>query len=179
MKTITKNERAKYTTYKDVCKFNSPEEEYAWASTQVKPCSKCGLFKPLTEYNFNTSGRDPFDKNGIRLRRPECSDCTKNDGKTKTTAKRLYKKAHGTDKAPEGQVCEICGETKNLVFDHDHMTAEHRGWLCDPCNRSIGLMTRGYTSDMDGILNVIKYLLSKEKDKEKSLSDINEKLSKM
>jgi hypothetical protein len=39
--------------------------------------------------------------------------------------------------------CESCGRlpsgrSNQLVLDHDHKTGAFRGWLCDPCNLSIG-----------------------------------------
>jgi hypothetical protein len=34
--------------------------------------------------------------------------------------------------------CEICGSKERLVFDHDHQTGKHRGWLCHKCNRLLG-----------------------------------------
>lgn len=41
--------------------------------------------------------------------------------------------------------CEVCGHVvdgktvKCLVFDHNHATGEHRGWLCSNCNVALGL----------------------------------------
>jgi hypothetical protein len=39
--------------------------------------------------------------------------------------------------------CEICRleSTKKgnpLCFDHDHLTGQFRGWICDRCNRMLG-----------------------------------------
>ncbi len=50
---------------------------------------------------------------------------------------------------PKPDCCELCGEHKSskyghkfagLVFDHDHLTSEPRGWLCDRCNKVLGLI---------------------------------------
>jgi transposase-like protein len=137
---FTENEYNNYSKYSESAKFQSPDDEYNWAITQYKVCSKCNQSKNLTEYGFNTSGRDPFDASGFRLRRPECKECNKkiNDGKNK--AKKLAKNLGFDVKAPVGTKCELCGTTDKIVFDHDHKTERFRGWLCDPCNRSIGLL---------------------------------------
>jgi transposase-like protein len=137
---FTKNEYSNYKRYSESSKFNSPDEEYDWALTQYKNCSKCGEFKNLNEYGFNTAGRDPFDANGYRLRRPECKDCNKKitDGKNK--AKKIAEKLGLPTKAPDGTNCELCGSIEKIVFDHDHDSEKFRGWLCDPCNRSQGLL---------------------------------------
>lgn len=38
-------------------------------------------------------------------------------------------------------VCDICRETSGKIcFDHNHATGEFRGWLCDRCNRALGLV---------------------------------------
>ena len=33
--------------------------------------------------------------------------------------------------------CEICGSTKRLCIDHDHVTGKVRGRLCNRCNKRI------------------------------------------
>lgn len=43
------------------------------------------------------------------------------------------------------QHCQCCGVpeselSKRLVIDHDHTTGDFRGFLCDRCNRGIGLI---------------------------------------
>lgn len=157
-KKFTENEYVLYTKYSHKSKFNSPEEEYEYAIKNEKTCSKCGIMKKLIEYNGNTSGSDPFDKNGYRLRRPECKDCTKDALEGKNIAKRLAKQQGIPYKAPEGTICQLCrkGPKKGdgLVFDHCHETKTFRGYLHNSCNRSIGVL--GDT--VEKLLNVINYL---------------------
>lgn len=38
-------------------------------------------------------------------------------------------------------LCEICGELNiRIVFDHCHKQGHFRGWICDRCNRVLGLV---------------------------------------
>lgn len=45
---------------------------------------------------------------------------------------------------PRPDVCEVCEEPnkrgKRLAFDHCHANGHFRGWLCDGCNLTLGLM---------------------------------------
>ena len=46
---------------------------------------------------------------------------------------------------PEPLLCEICGgpprgKHKRLVLEHCHLTGIFRGWVCDICNRAIGML---------------------------------------
>ena len=155
---FTQNEIGIYEIYKYKCKFPNPEKEFEWATTQIKTCSKCNEEKKLCDFNGNTSGRDPFNKQGYRLRRPECKEWTKGVGKGKTEAKKKAKDLGISFIAPNGSVCGVCGKSSSsgngLVFDHCHEKNIFRGYCCNSCNRSIGVLG----DNIDGILKVLNYL---------------------
>lgn len=42
---------------------------------------------------------------------------------------------------PCPDVCELCHQfNRRIVFDHCHTSGRFRGWLCDRCNKVLGLM---------------------------------------
>jgi len=152
---FTKNEYSHYSgSFSKKAKFKSLEDEFNWAKTQFKMCSKCHENLSLSNFNGNTSGSDPFDKSGYRLRRPECSTCTKKVSSGTTEAKTLARKMGIPYKAPPGTKCEICNSTTNIVFDHDHDTCTFRGRLCNSCNKSMGMLG----DNPQGILKAFNYL---------------------
>ena len=53
--------------------------------------------------------------------------------------------------------CEICGEKKRIVLDHDPATGKLRGALCNLCNTSLGKMG----DNVEGVKRALKYLESK------------------
>lgn len=78
--------------------------------------------------------------------------------KAATTRAWDLRRRYGLTPAEYGQMlteqdgqCAICGQTgaernpsthsDNLRVDHDHATGRVRGLLCDPCNRTLGLVT--------------------------------------
>jgi hypothetical protein len=138
----TKREFEIYIEQSVKAKFKGPDEEDKYAETHTKVCSKCGEDKPLTNYQGNTSGKDAFNREGYRLRRPECRGCNVKVLQGLKRAKDIAKKEGISYKAPLGEVCGICQQppTKGneLVFDHDHRTNRFRGYLHNVCNRSIG-----------------------------------------
>ena len=138
--TLTNNEYNHYTKYSDVCEFKSADEEFAWADTQTKECNKCHESLPLTCFGFTTSGRFPFNKNGLRYRRGNCLDCGSKIGNGKAKAKKIAKTLGISTNPTKNDKCEFCGCTEKLVFDHDHKKETFRGWLCDPCNRAYGTL---------------------------------------
>ncbi len=161
---FTKKEYQHYTVFAGRIKFATPEEEKEqYADKTFKTCTKCGENKCLSEYNGNTAGRDAFDKNGYRLRRPECNACTKKAAEGKQLAIKIAKKEGIPSKAPETAECAICKTKHKLVFDHCHTSEVFRGWLCDPCNRSLGILG----DNIEGLVKCINYLNKTEK---KSLS---------
>ena len=155
---FTDNEKKIYEKQKDKSKYKTPEEEYReYSSKEKKTCSNC--YKTLFIYEFmtNTSGRDAFNRDGLRLRRPECKCCTKEVSKGKSV-KKIAKKNKVSYKAPSGEKCGICGKETKLVFDHCHKKNIHRGYLCDPCNRSLGVL--GDTAEE--LIKSLNYLLKNE-----------------
>jgi len=163
MNSFTKNEIENYNRQKDKCHFPNPTEEYHWAQTQTKQCSKCLTEKRLCDFNGNTSGTDAFDKHGYRLRRPECKDCTSKTNMGKNEAKKKAKQMGIPYVAPEGTLCGVCNKLPSsrngLVFNHCHDSNVFRGYCCNSCNRSIGVLG----DNIDGLLQAINYLLKTEK----------------
>lgn len=159
---FTDKERQNYIRQSNKCIFKTPEEEYLYANENYKKCSKCNLNKNLNNFNGNTSGTDAFDKNGYRLRRPECLECGKNINKGKYIAKKQAKEQGISHKAPEGTLCEICNKPSTIrnkiVFDHCHLTNKFRGYTCNSCNKSLGV----FGDNIDGLLKVMNYLLKFE-----------------
>jgi hypothetical protein len=158
--TITENEQNAYKN-NTKSKFKTAEEEFAWSRTQTKKCNKCKETLPLTYFAGNTSSSDHFDRNGYRLRRGDCKKCNKSHSSGKTEAIKIAKSLGMSHKAPEGTKCELCETTDNIVFDHSHDTNIFRGWLCDPCNRSMGVLG----DNVKGLLQVLNYLNKSEKKK--------------
>ena len=117
---------------------------------ETRKCSKCGIVHPLTEEFFGRN--QSTNTGGDKYFRPECKVCTKKAGQGKNKA---YKLAGKPEYPKLGTPCYNCGRTdKKLVCDHDHETLAHRGWLCDNCNRSIGML--GDT--IESLERAIKYL---------------------
>ena len=125
-----------------------------------KECSKCGKTKSLTEFGNNQS----TNTGGDVYFRPECKECTSNVSKGKTQA---FKMA-GSPCYPEiGCPCDLCGrpprpatkinsKPKKLVFDHGHVSLNHRGWLCDNCNRALGMLGDDEESMVQALLYIAK-----------------------
>ena len=64
---------------------------------------------------------------------------------------------------PRPDYCELCGELGEpassvyiyrTLFDHDHITGKFRGWICDRCNKVLGLVE----DNPDLLKEMIKYL---------------------
>ena len=141
--TITDNirsyfERPLSTSQKRV--HSSAEEERDWAREVMRECRDCKLNLRRTCFGYNTSGSWPFDRDGFLLRRPECIECSRKSANTKALAIKDAKKRGLSIKAPPGTPCELCSKTDGIVFDHSHSLCKFRGWLCNSCNRSLGVL---------------------------------------
>jgi hypothetical protein len=119
---------------------SSAEEERDWARQNKRECRECKMVLPRSHFGYNTSSSWPFDRNGYLLRRPECKTCNKKSNKTKKLAEDDAVQKGLPTKAPPGTSCELCFKTDGIVFDHSHSLCQFRGWLCNSCNRSLGVI---------------------------------------
>ena len=129
---------------------------------ETMKCSKCDVVKPLTEFGNNQS----TNTGGDGFKRPECKVCTSNAGKGKRKA---WKRVGKPSAPPIGTNCDCCGKPprpstksgsklKPLVFDHGHISLNFRGWLCQSCNRAMGMLG----DDERGMLVVLLYIAKSE-----------------
>ena len=63
----------------------------------------------------------------------------------KYMARKLREKRNADATRPRPEKCEICKTDasflrRGIVYDHNHQTGKFRGWLCDRCNRVLGLV---------------------------------------
>ena len=105
-------------------------------------CSRCGEWKPLTEFSPNQ-----YRKNNIVVRRAYCKECGKKIKQITTKERKTYERTNPRPKLLVPFTCPICERTrtpwhKNQVcLDHNHDTGEIRGYLCGDCNASIGRLS--------------------------------------
>ena len=67
--------------------------------------------------------------------------------KTVETQRAQRRKSHwasrgvdaATVPATRGTCCALCPNEGKICLDHNHATGKFRGWLCDRCNRTLGL----------------------------------------
>lgn len=50
--------------------------------------------------------------------------------------------------------CEICHLTGKICLDHNHITGEFRGWICDRCNKVLGFVK----DDKELLIKLSNYL---------------------
>lgn len=95
-----------------------------------------------------------------------CSEHCRKDGRRDTYYRNVYGIGLKECKAmldKQGDVCAICKQSgfkmhKNkehgLNLDHCHNTGKIRGWLCDNCNRALGL----FKDNVEVMKTAIEYL---------------------
>jgi len=130
-----------------------------------RKCSKCGSVYPMTEEFFCRN--QSTNTGGDKYFRPECKSCGSKSSKGKNEA---VKRAGKPTRPSLGTPCDRCGIIdRKLVFDHCHETLEHRGWLCDNCNRAMGMLG----DDINGMLISAIYIA---KNMDISIEEVQKKL---
>jgi len=118
---------------------------------QSKVCNYCSVIKPLIAFSKNKNCHDGHDT--------RCKDCRRSRARLVNGLKRAS--------PPRPAACDCCGYVPDkeqdrikgrkhfpLGLDHDPVTKEFRGWLCNNCNRAIGCMG----DSLEGVLRVTEYL---------------------
>lgn len=70
------------------------------------------------------------------------------------TAQSRYSRQIKSGNKPRTGVCEICRTEGTVIWDHEHTSGDHRGWLCLNCNHGLG----GFNDDPSLITRAINYL---------------------
>lgn len=122
----------------------------------MKRCPKCDIVKDDNEFYIQKSGRHKgklcswcktccSEKSAQRYRNnpekvKEEHKRWVNANKEKVALTKIKSKYGITKEQYDNfsRVCQICGETDNLVIDHSHQSGRIRGILCKRCNSGLG-----------------------------------------
>ena len=132
-----------------------PEEELSDDDCLYKTCVACGCEKSVD--NFGILVRRVGERNTLRT---VCKEC---DTKARAVVGDYRKK----NPLPQDYCCPLCGRDEKAFHkegryrtqspfsvDHNPETLEVRGWICNPCNSSMGLAKHS----VDVLKNMIDYL---------------------
>ncbi len=120
-------------------------------SGDTKRCSGCRQVLPIDRFGFN--------KSKSLGRACTCKKCLK-------VHNSKMRELHDRHKLPEEHSCPICQKTAEHLYspgmgnktpfrlDHDHITGNFRGFLCDSCNTGLGK----FRDDPDLMQRAIDYL---------------------
>jgi hypothetical protein len=86
----------------------------------------------------NIETRRPIEAEYARKRRK--SDPEGNRRRIKAFKERQERKITEVAGRPRASKCEICLEKGKTVFDHCHNSGMFRGWICDRCNKTLGMV---------------------------------------
>jgi hypothetical protein len=119
-------------------------------TAETRKCSKCGTVHPLTSQYFSRNGTNADGT--VQYWRPDCKPC---NNAIKAGQNSAYKNCGSPAKPKKGTPCELCGRTnQQLLFDHCHDSLKHRGWICNSCNKGIGLLG----DNVEALERVVLYL---------------------
>lgn len=118
-----------------------------------KHCTHCNKTLPASNFLLRVLAPKKDGTKGKSLR-SSCIDCS---SIRRVCNKFGISKEHYTHLlSSQGYKCKICsnaetavdaryGKIKSLALDHCHTTGKLRGFLCDNCNRALGLLKENST----------------------------------
>ena len=107
----------------------------------TKICCTCREEKSLEEFHKESRQTDG--------RRYDCAACRSKKRKI------IYNLRKVVGEPPLN--CQCCGrlaKNNKLSLDHDHITGEFRGWLCQPCNKALGMIG----DNLESVMLFVAYL---------------------
>ena len=129
-------------------------EEGTRLSNSTRSVKKCSCCKKLLPYNC--FGKNKSKSLGLAC---TCKECLRESNT-------ILKELHSRHKLPEDFVCPICNKDKDALYtgskrseqpfrlDHDKVTGDFRGFLCDSCNTGLGK----FGDNLETIKNAVRYL---------------------
>jgi len=124
--------------------INGPYED----TSKTRVCRICLEEKNIQDFEMTTRSVKKV------YRKSMCRPCNKNERLGEKNLKKIY-----GSKRPIGTPCDNCGKTtSSLSLDHCHKTNRFRGWLCHPCNTSIGALG----DDIESLTRAVEYLKRSE-----------------
>jgi hypothetical protein len=148
----------------------TPPEGYV--PPESKPCTKCGLTKPLADFSPNRRSWDgrqssckACDREGYKAlaRRPGGREMIARWEFRSKLKHRYGITAEDYERilASQGGKCALCGRTpadvggnRRFHVDHCHSSNRIRGILCSRCNIALGT----FGDSLEGVLKVVEYL---------------------
>ena len=111
-----------------------------------RECSICEEYKPWANFGILAKG--------VRGHRSQCKGCFSILQKKYRYG--LLPRKYKEMKRRAGDICEICGNERELVLDHCHKTSVIRGLICNRCNMGLGLVDDSSTR----LIKLMGYLKS-------------------
>lgn len=119
-------------------------------------CGACKTINSTRRKKILESGRCPnHPAQPLKVRASRCILCTRNGFENALRSKyHLSLEEYAWMEYRQNRSCASCGQTEQLVVDHDHQTGAVRALLCGSCNKTLG-----HAKEKSHILqSVLRYL---------------------